>query len=374
MVNLFKSLFYSENFLKKFLLLFGVDVLVMFFVFSISGFYNDRIDTAIYVSQIEDFSMGGTTGSYESSFRLFKPFYGIIGSWLTFVFPPITAILFINILFFIGLTFLSYLFFIKLNFNVLFSTVGAIWVATGYPIFKYGLALGTDISGWFFAVATIVVFLCAVSQNYSRYIIFSSLIGFLGSLTKETGLLGLIFSGVFILMHINVWSGKKVISWLLFLCAPFFVLQTIFLFIVSSLGAPTFLDWFKLNQGHTEYYSKFFRFLGVEGSAFNIILILSVVGIFLAIKNRDILKRNWLKTYVPLFVASLPVLFWTTPLSRVLYIQFIFFIPLSLYGLVKLHKRHVIFYLMVLPPLFSLGLFLLVRNDSMFDLVKQILT
>ncbi len=377
-----RSFILTESIGKKIILLALIDIFVIICVFSFSGVFNDGVDTSIYVSQINFFAHKADTvpvTDAAAAFRFFKPFYGVVGAWLSHVMTPYAAILVINLSFFFGLTFLAYLFFKKIGFAVLYSTVGAASVAMAYPVFKYGLALGTDISGWFFAIATVVAFLYVLDTDRPLYFMLPAFIGFLGSLAKETGALGLIFCGIYILMQIRVWSNKKVGQWLLCLCVPFFLLQAVFQIILRMSGAPSFLDWYKYNNaGYAEDYYKLHYFIGVEGSAFHIILVFALVGLVYAIKNRDILNRTWLRIYLPLLISTAPVLLWPIFISRVLFIQWMLFVPLALYGLVKLHKKYghkkimgvsVVFYLFLVSPLLSLALYMLSGNGSLFTVL-----
>ncbi len=369
--------------IKPFVFLLIVDICVAVFIFSFSGIYNDKLDTAIYVSQIQGFSDPSVViaDPAAASFRFFKPFYGIAGSIIgpwTIGLSPYNAILVINLLFFVGLTFLSYLFFKKIGLDEKFSIAGAAWVAMGYPMLKYGLALGTDISGWFFAVAVIVLFLHAIQTGKIRYVFLASLVGFVGSLTKETGVLGLIFAGVYILMQIGNWDWSRFWKWMAALCIPFFALEAGFQYFLYKSGAPSFVEWYKWN--HASYAREFYKFkyfIGVEGSTFSIILLLALIGMIIAIKNRDILKRSWLSLHLSLLIATLPMLVWPIFLSRVLFVQFIIFFPLALYTI--WHLRHqfegkqlmtipILYYILFLYPILSIILFIISGNGPLLKL------
>jgi hypothetical protein len=250
--------------------------------------------------------------------------------------------------------------------------MGAIWIITGYPMLKYGLALGTDIAGWFFSVLTILSVLIGARLDKVKYFILASLIGFLGALTKESGVLGLVFGGVYILAHIGVWDYRKIVNFLAGLVLPFFALEAFFLFIMAKFGFPTFFDWYSLNlSSYAKEYYKLFYFIGVEASSFNIILVFCLLGVFYAIKKKEFLNREWLARFTGLFIASLPVLMWPIFISRILYIQFLFLIPLALFGVanIKILNR----YLFVLPPLFNIFLFLISGNNSLFEIFKTLL-
>lgn len=358
---------------KIILLLLAVDVLVMALVFSVSGFFNDGVDTTIYVSQINQFDRGVfDLADTKASLRFFKPFYGVVGLWLVPFLSPYSAIFLMNVSFFILLSIVSFFLFLELGFDKKFSVAGAMWVITGYPMLKYGLALGTDAAGWFFSALTILAVLIGSRLSRTRYFILAALIGFLGALTKESGVLGLVFGGVYILVHIGVWNYKKIVNFLAGLVLPFLILEAFFLFIMAKSGFPTFLDWYSLNlSSYAKEYYKLFYFIGVEASSFNIILVFSLFGIFYAIKKKEFLSREWLARFSGLFVASLPVLMWPIFISRILYIQFLFFIPLALFGVAnaKILNR----YLFVLPPLFNIFLFLISGNNSLFEIFKNLL-
>jgi hypothetical protein len=379
-----KSFLLSEKLSKNILLLLLVDIAMVATVFGVSGPFNDKIDTAVYVSQIEGFRSGNIVShNTNTDMRIFKPFYGVLGSHVSPPLSPYVAILTFNLIFLVGLTLLIYLFLRKLDFSVAFSTIGTVWIVMAYPMFKYGIALGTDISAWFFTVATITAVLYGARRNEIRYIVLGSLLGFLGALTKESGVMGLIFAGVYMLMHIGSWDPKKIGKWLLALCAPVLALYAIFISIISWSGMFTFLDWF--SSAHEHYVKDYYKigyFLSVEASTFNVLLIFALIGLIWSIKNGDVIRRSWLAIYIPLFVASLPVLIWPIFVSRILFPQFIFFVPLGLYGIKRFHEsfgeRKMLgisftWYLAALPPLASVCLYLLSGNGSLFDIMKGIL-
>ncbi len=382
-----------RNLPKVALFLFGAIVVATAFIFSMSGVFNDRIDTNLYVSQIESFRglfsdtpqvVTGTDNQFETladePWKTFKPLYMVLAALLTVFVHPYVAILSINLLLFVGLTFLTYAFLRELGFRTRFAGAGALWVVFSYPMLKYGLALGTDISGWFFSVATIVLMLRAVRTDDIRLVVLASLVGFLGSLGKETGAMGLIFAGFFLLWHFRVWKFSKLVKWLAALCIPAFALQGFLLIALAESNAPTFVDWYVLNiQGLLEDFWKLAYLVGVAGSAFNVLLPLALIGFVIAIFRRDIFKRSWGKYYIPLFLAALPVLLWPIFISRVLFIQFIFFVPLALYAVDAISTRFgarfpaLPYILLALPPAVSIALFGLSGNGSLFDVFGKIL-
>src|SRR3989344_279562 len=100
----------NKMLLKKIIIpLILIDMIVMSIVFSVSGLYNDKVDTVIYVSQIEQFEKSNFSfDNSKAALRFFKPFYGVVGSWFVPLLSPYAFILLINILFLLGLTILSF--------------------------------------------------------------------------------------------------------------------------------------------------------------------------------------------------------------------------------------------------------------------------
>ena len=359
----------------KLITIFGAPIVVMLVSFAMSGLYNTHIDARTYVDQIGEFRalwQGGVM-----TLDTFKPFYGIVGSFMSLVVSPYLSILIMNISFLFGISILAYLWLRELRFDDEVSVIGALWIVLSYPVLKYGLAISTDISGWFFALLSISIFLSGIRTNKFKYIIYASIVGFLGSISKETGVLGLIFCGVYIICHIGLWQKEKVIKYLSCLCVPFAVLQGILLWTVSRAGSSTLIGWFSSNQNHYgQSYRNLKYFIGVEGSTFNILAILALLGIFIAYRNKDLFSREWLSLYLSLFVASLPVLIWPIFISRIVFIQYIVVIPLAVYFISKmkfeLNQQKVVgipifYWIIALPPITSLILFISIGNGSFFN-------
>lgn len=371
--------------IKKIIIsLIAIDIIILSIIFSVSGVYNDKVDTGIYVSQINQFKQGSfSLENSKAALRFFKPFYGVVGSWFVLLLSPYAFILFINIFFLSALTILSFFLFKEIIADDRLAFWGAIWAASGYPMLKYGLALGTDISGWFFAVATVLAVLIGARQSKMRYFILASLLGFLGALTKESGILGLVFGGAYVLAHIGVWNFKKIVKTMARLSIPFLALEGLFLFLMSKTGLPTFFDWYALNlSSYAREYYKLFYFIGTELSSFHIILFFGLLGIYHAIKRKDVLNREWLAIFFGLFAASLPVLAWPIFISRILYIQFLFFIPLALYGIYhfsfsgadkKILGLKLSDYMLLAPVIISVTLFFLSGTGSLFEVLKSLL-
>lgn len=357
----------NNSWYKNLFLLLILDIAVTATVFSVSGFYNTKVDAEVYVSQIETYRQASP--SFNNDQRAFKPFYGLVGSLFPHDLSPYSIVLVINLFFLLGLTVAAYFFLLQLSFDERFALWGTAWIVTGYPLLKYGLAISTDISGWFFSLVTIVAVLYGVRNKNLSYLILASLIGFIGSLSKETGALGLIFGAIYILTRIWPWDYKSVIKNLLALCLPFWILEGAFLIVMKNVGSTNFIEWFEF--GWSSYGSTFynlFYFTGVELATFSLLLPLALIGLWHLFKSRPEDRVEKLCLIFSLFIAATPIFLWPIFVSRILYSQFLFVVPLALYG-VQAIKPKLQEYFLILPVVFSFVLYFVAGDGSLFSLL-----
>lgn len=356
------------------LLLFVFGSLILSVIFLRNGILNVYPDTPVYVEQIKYYN-NDTKSSWSMNYRSYKPFYGFTGSLTT---PPLTehqSLLLINVVFFFGLLFSSFYFLKELELGETYSLIGALWIGTGYPLLKYGLALLTDISGWFFAIATITIFLIGIRKSSKSLLLLASTVGFLGSLCKETGVLGLLFSGLFLVFS---WLKKKDSQYLkkiFYISVPFIILQSIFLSILLHKGGSSFLTWFKFNNETVTGLRTPYLFFFTELSTFHILWLYSVVGFYLLVKSKVRTLSSQGILLLSLFISTLPIFAWPAFLNRILYIQYLFVVPFSLftvkYVYEKTKNKSILYSTVLLPIIISLFLFLLAGNGSLFDTLKS---
>ena len=359
---------------KKALILLGLCAFfVLVLIFSVSGFYNTNVEGSEYVIQIEHFSGISDRDYGTTAWRGSKPLYPTLAIPLALVFGAANALLILNILFFVGMAYCFFRLLLRLSFNTRFALIGSVWLITGYPLLKYCLSLGTDIGGLFFAVAAALLGVIGMQDNKLKFLLGSSALGFLGFISKETGILGLGFAGFYLLAHYNtsLFSWKKFFA----LAVPFAVLEVIFSIILTFKHIPNFFTWFFANQKGSAIADQTFRqFIFTEAASLHILFVFAALGFIFAFLSRDIVRASWLRMYIPLLLASAPVLAWPFFITRVLYIQFLFFIPISLYALLKIEEitprsfsKPVSFILKVLPVAVSIILFLLANSRSLFE-------
>lgn len=346
----------------------------------VSVFGIAHIDTASYTDQIIALRHGVLSSPDQwAEYRAFKPLYAVVGVALPFLSPD-TILLGVNALFLMGLGIAMYFFLLELGFLYAEALLGSVWVLTGYPALAFGFALGTDISGWFFELITMLVILIAVRTDSARMLVFASLLGFLGAASKETGVVGLFFGGVYVLLRLP-WQGlAKTARQIALLSIPFLVLEGALLSAVHLSGLFTFFGWLGLNESlyHSVHTLKFF--IGSEVTTFNILLVLLVLGIYALARERVQLDRErWLQL-IALIIAALPIIAWPFFTDRILYSEFFAVIPLALYGARYLDsktgsasgKRLLLYGLYAVPLLISVPLVLIGGHDGLYALLHRL--
>lgn len=349
-------------------------IIVVIFITFISGPKN--IDKQDYISQIEHLRNPLTSQLNEfGTYKIFKPLYADIGTYLLFLSPE-ALILTLNAIFFCGTYILFFLVLTELGFSKKYSLFGSIISMLAYPALWYGYALGTDVSGWFFCIATIYTALIAFKNNTARYFLLASVLGFIGFLGKETGLLGLGFAGAYAILNWKNWGVKRITKSILLLSLPFVILELSFLTSMYFSGGENFVNWFSTNKERFGNVHTFKFWFGSEVSTFNILWLYAFYALFSFFKKSIVVPKETTYKILALIIATLPVLVWPIFLDRVLYIQFIAVIPLALYGIQALaskkpsSKKFEVF-LFILPIAVSFLIMKIGGQDGLYLLIKN---
>ncbi|MFA5987548.1 MAG: hypothetical protein WC797_02780 [Candidatus Paceibacterota bacterium] len=354
------------------------DIFVILFtalaVVALSFFFsgvNMNIDGQSYVDQITNFS----NGNFFEGGRSFKPLYGLAGLFLTKIFflTPEYSIVLMNVffLFALGLAFYSLL--KKLEFDSASAVWGSAWLITGYPVLKYGLAVSTDISGWFFATLSVLLFLMFFDKIHGAKLAFATLSIFLGAISKETGMAGLIFILAWAVLKKPrlTWSEWGRLAGYIFI--PFVVLYVFWVGVLYNNGAITLVDFFKSNISDysATNYRSFFYFIFVELATFGLLLPYAAFGLTRLLKKND---RNFYVLFLALAISVIPVFFWPIFISRILYIQFLVILPLALLGTSDVLKGSFgsvpKWAIGLLPVVLNVSLYIISNGGSLFDLLK----
>ncbi len=354
------------------------DALVMGFVFSVSGFYNFNVDAKDYIAQVEAFAGTDIENGEQTARREFKPLYGVLGGSFVMLLgiEAETSVVVLNILFLIGLSYTFFFFLKQLDIENLPAFIGVLWLISGYPMLKYGLSIGTDISGWFFAAISSLIGLYGLRQNKIKFLIAASVLGFIGFLAKETGLLGLGLVGITLLFGLKKATFFDVVRKGLALCAPFLILEALFMVYLFEQNTATFFDWYTINRDGIHSFQTLYYFLFVELATFHVLLLFAAVGFVAAIRNIELFSWSWISRYAPAFLATLPIIVWPMYISRITYIQYLFMIPLALYGSGHLQTIFlknwlsrpikIVFFASV-PIVTSASLFIVSKGGSLFE-------
>lgn len=355
--------------------MFGAAIAVMATVFCQNGLYDTRVDAGIYADQMRLFASDAPyAASHEALVRIYKPLYAVVGGWLLHA-DPYAFILVANILLYLGLVPLSFLLWRLLGFGRREAVVGTLWLAAAYPLMKYGLALGTDISGWSFSVLTLVLGLEGLKRGSLFWLCLASLAGFVGATAQEVGALGLIT-----LALLAAWQSRRgglapAVKRLAALALPAAALYGLLIMAVAS-QASVFSRYGLTAAGYGTGYHTLISWAVVEGSAFHILWVLAAAGIYMLIVRRRTAgasDRPAIAGYlIAAAIATVPVLLWPIFVSRILFIQFLWVIPLALIGL-EMAPRRAIFALAAAAPIaVSLLLFLLSSGGSLWNGVKPL--
>lgn len=195
--------------------------------------------------------LGGEEGAPLHQHRILKPLapLGILAIERTTGLAPDRALLVESLigfafLLFAGLWFFRECFAARANREIL-ALVGAVLLAGGYPILKYGLDLYTETGAMAFYVACLAASVRASRDPSWRHVLLATTIGALGMLWKEYSALALAALGLLLLVSRDLsWSAKF---------ARFGAMAGAGLVVVGTWVAYvyvayqySYLDWFKL--------------------------------------------------------------------------------------------------------------------------------
>ncbi len=212
---------------------------------------------------------------------------------------------------------------------------GSLLFLSAYPMLEYGIAVMTDISGWFFFVWSIYLTLLFLRQPSNKLIIFNALVSAAGSLTRESGIMGALF---FIICLFFIFKGNiaQKLKYLFVFCAisalPFLAWQ-IFVYIKFHY---TYYDWLfiynKEGQPADKYFAQFFRVL-IKSLAATFLIGWAFVVLGLA-KIKEMSKDN-LKIIAALILPSFSFIFWFAASSRLFYILGLLLCILACWGIIS---------------------------------------
>lgn len=304
------------------------------------GFHTNN-DTDSYILTIEFFR--GEQADLHPN-RYLNPFYPVVGATLLRFLSPANTMVVMNIAFYYAILLLTYGLFRRVFRSIPVGLVSALIIITAYPMLRYGLTQVQDIGAYCWFVATLYVAWRWFTEGYDRrWLLLGGVAVSFGLLTKESGAMAAIAFGVLILFSKQTWK-EKVLSVATVAILPFITLL-VNAFRGHEIGVSS-LDWYKDNwkvYGPTNY--NFFKWVGVNGSAFNLVWPFSALGAYWVIKKQQVLPPEVKYYFIAALIPSLSYLSWPLFIGRTVFISAWLLVPLAAYAIVCLleNKQTLIF-------------------------------
>ncbi len=325
------NLFRNSN---KVVVLFFLVVLNLIVFSSIFGFHATS-DTDSFVLAI-DFFKGSGDIIYPN--RYLNPFYPVVASTLLPFLSAAQSIVVINIFFYFGIVFLTYGLVRRVFKNNVTGFIAALMIMTAYPMLRYGLLQVQDIGGYFWFLATIYTSWRWYEDKDWRWLALGSISVAFGVLTKESGCMGALFTGLLILGTRGFSWKKKVM-----LIVGFALLPLITIIINAVRGndvgyssAQWFIDnWHVYAPGNYTIV----KWLGVNLTTYNMLWIFIAYGSYILIKNRKTLDPQIMKYLLFMIPSSASYFAWPMFIGRTVLISAWFFIPVAAFALSYIISR-----------------------------------
>lgn len=299
------------------------------------GFHPNN-DSESFIWTIERFR--GLDSPFHPN-RYLNPFYPLVGASIFRWLSPAMSLVVTNIIFYYGLLFLTFGLIRRVWRSAAVGFWTAIMVGTAYPMIRYGLTQVQDIGGWFWCVATLY---CTWRWYESRQVKFLWFVGVavaLGMLTKESGAMGALFTGLLLLTTKNTWFTKAKLVFQAGII-PLVVLIGNQLYGKYVVGYSSG-SWFAYNwDKFMEENFTLFRWVGVNTTAFNMVWPLAAYGAWCLWRERAMVSVE-IKKYLWLVIpTSLSYFGWPLFVGRTVFIGAWFLMPLAAHGLVALWNKH----------------------------------
>lgn len=297
------------------------------------GFHPNN-DSESFIWTIERFR--GLDSPFHPN-RYLNPFYPMVGATIFRWLSPAMSLVATNIAFYYGLVFLTFGLVRRVWQSAAVGFLTAIMIATAYPMIRYGLTQVQDIGGWFWCVATLYCTWRWYENRQDKFLWLTGLSVALGMLTKESGAMGALFTGLLLLtVKDSIWQKAKHIVYAGII--PLVVLIANQLYGKYIIGYSSGV-WFTYNwQTFTQENFTLFRWLGVNATAFNLVWLLAGFGAWRIWQNRATVSSN-IKKYVWLVIpTSFSYFGWPLFVGRTVFIGAWLLMPLAAYGIIELAR------------------------------------
>lgn len=319
--------------LEVILLLFlAANFYLIFFVFHFNQPGDDYVYEIKYFAGDESIIIN----SFPKARVFLRPLVPALGALLTNFTDPFSALLVQDIFcyFLTPLLLFSAAFLIFRDKKI--SLFAAIFYAGSYPYLKFTLNYMTDVVAWFFQVLSIFLTLKYLSIYKSDkklangLLILTPLVCFLGSLTKESGAVGIIFFILAILLATDYKFKIKMLN-LAVVGAIIFILLVSFQLIINYKFGYNFFELFSYTQKiYVDKSYDFFKVIKKIAVIFSIGWIFVFFGFYKLLKVAD---KTTKMVILSLILSSLTFLIWPYQAERLIFVAGPLLAILAAYGL-----------------------------------------
>lgn len=319
----------------------------------------DHSDTFQYISTIENLAGDKTAEIFPS--RILKPLPILLGVFFAPVFRAENTLIFQNIFFYLFSICLTYFLVFRLYHNEKQAFYGTVLYGTSYPMLAYGLASLTDLAGWFFFLAVVLLSLLFLKNPNFKIAGLTGLVAGFGMLFKESTAAAPIFFGSLIFIAASLPLKEK-LKYILVFGLSFSFPVLVSSIVVYQLYSISYLDWYKNAWGGagTKVSGHFYMVsplrIIIESAR---VFLLGWLFVFLgAAKEIRQIRTERFKILLAFIFPSLSFFVWSFPHNRMMFIAAPFLVLLGSLGLLKNYQNSKINNLI---ELFLLSLYVLVN-------------
>lgn len=314
--TLFKYRFFTDDFFEKnikwkIFILAAVNLVLVLWIF---GLQTD-LDSASYTNAI-NYLKGGALG--ESLYRMLKPFSIFFAFVFASFFTPEISLLLENVVFYFISAYLIFFIAEKIFKNKKTAFFACLFFITAYPLYRWGLAVLTDMSGWCFYLLVVYLALLFYEKKSASLVWLGGITAGVGMFFKETAAAGVMFFGFLVLLDKKIDWPAKIKILFKYALAFLFVLIPVSLIIFLNYHY-SFVDWFAYNekiQFHYTLKQSVIYFLENVFALMFIAWLFVLRGLFKILKEKNIAGAIvW-----PFVISSLSFLLWPFRVTRLMFI------------------------------------------------------
>jgi len=346
----------SKNKYLLFSLIFGgVNALAIFLIF---GLQVDS-DTPGYITTLWHF-LGRETGELLP-YRILRPLGIIFALPFTSIFSGLGALIFENVLFYLGSLYLIFKISQKILKKEKLGFYSVIFFTTAYPLLRFGLAGMVDMGAWFFYLLSVYLTLLFLEEPKNYLVYLNGLVCGMGVLVKENGGVGILFF-LAILLVSGKFRKKEIVDYALKFLPLFLVPILINQLITYHYFHYTYFHWYLQNA--KSYLKQSYTFFNLAKNffvTFGLNWIFVLIGIWRIYNERD---KETIKIFLSLAIPSFSFFLWPSITARLIYIAGPFLALLAARGLDS--KKYRFYFLFLLLPLAIFLNFILVELSYEF--------